>query len=108
MIPFKLLRPFDKKSREMDRKIWRLWIALICTVAIGLFLQFSRTWSVASVFIGLKLGLRPEDALLARDIIPIAATALFALPIIAKIGGEARKFMEHYYKAKGKKNGRGR
>jgi hypothetical protein len=99
------MKPFDDKSREMDREIRGLWILLLAS-----FILYSLPWAIYSGDIIDRFAVecvsnRPYRGIGGDCIVPAGAIALFVavqaaiIVLIFKIGRQARKFMEHYNKA---------
>jgi hypothetical protein len=105
MIPFNMIRPFDKESGEIDKKIKGLWTTLIAvTIMLGV-VWFSVSKYMVATFKGLQ---EPSCIAFAFQTVLLAVLVSFILFIIVKIGVEARKFMKLYNERKGKKNGEGK
>jgi hypothetical protein len=113
------MKPFDEKSREMDREIRGLWILLLAG-----FILYSLPWALYSDGIidkfatmcvsngRIGVGMHADCIASAGAIAAFVALQAVIIVLLVKIGRHARKFMEHYNKAaaqkpaaKGKTNG---
>ena len=105
MIPWHM-KPFDEKSREMDREIRGLWILLLAS-----FILYALPWALLSDgiidrFVTMCVynwprgaGMRADCLVSAGAIAAFIALQAVTIVLLVKIGRCARKFMEHYNKA---------
>lgn len=107
MIPWHM-RPFDEKSREMDYELRGLWILLLAG-----FILYALPWLAFSDAILEKFAAECSVcAARAGCLVPAGTIAFFiaiqaaVVVLVFKIGRRAREFMGHYYRTKGKRNGK--